>query len=154
MKSTRTIRFVSLLTTCLTLVFAAALIWTPAAQAVTKTVCNTGTPDFATLAAAVTDANTNFPTGGVTYDVCAGFTETAPAGGYVINSSGSAGNEIIFQKSGAGTNPTITASAALTVGSLTDGLFKLIGADCVTITGFTMQENPANTVTTAAPATT
>ena len=34
----------------------------------TVTVCNTGTPTFATLAAAVTDANTNFPVGGRTYN--------------------------------------------------------------------------------------
>lgn len=114
-----------------------------------KTVCNTGTPDFATLAAAVTDANTNFPAGNVTYDVCAGFTETAPAGGYIINSTGSVGNEIIFEKSGAGANPTITASAALTPGALNDGIFKIIGGDFVTIDGFTMLENPANTITAA-----
>ena len=33
---------------------------------------------------------------------------------------------------------------------LTDALFKLIGADWITITGFTLQENPANTTTAAA----
>ena len=115
-----------------------------------KTVCNTGGPDFATLADAVTDVNTNFPTGNVTYDVCAGFTETAPAGGYVITASGSAGNEIIFEKSGVGANPTFTASAALTSGALNDGIFKIIGGDYITIDGFTMLENAANTTTTAA----
>ena len=33
---------------------------------------------------------------------------------------------------------------------LNDAIFKLIGADWITIHDFTMQENPANTVTTAA----
>jgi hypothetical protein len=35
------------------------------------------------------------------------------------------------------------------VGALNDAIFKLIGADWVTITGFVMQENAANTVTAA-----
>lgn len=115
-----------------------------------KTVCDTGSPDLSSVAAAVADANTNFPTGNVTYNVCAGLVETAPAGGYVITASGSAGNEIIFQKSGAGANPTLTASAALASGALNDGIFKIVGGDYITIDGFTMLENAANTTTTAA----
>lgn len=95
----------------------------------TKTVCSAGA-DFATLTLAVADANTAVPAGGRTYNVCAGFTETAPAGGYSITATGaSAANPVVFVKSGAGANPTITASAALTAGALNDAIFKIIGAD-------------------------
>ena len=110
--------------------------------------------DYATLAAAITDLNAQgVDVGGVTLNLLAGNPEIAPAGGYVIGGAGSAvltttgsGNQVIIQ----GNGNTITASAALVVGALNDAIFKLIGADWITITGFTMQENPANTVTTAA----
>lgn len=121
----------------------------PAVGIIVKTVCDTGTPDLASVAAAVTDANANFPTGGVTYNVCAGLVETAPAGGYSLTASGALGDEIVFQKSGMGANPTITASNALVAGALNDGMFKIIGGDYVTIDGFTFLENAANTTTAA-----
>jgi hypothetical protein len=109
--------------------------------------------DYATLAAAITDLNAQgVAAGGVTLNLLAGNPETAPAGGYVIGGTGSAvlttagaGSQITIQ----GNANTITASAALTVGNLNDAIFKLIGADWITITGFTMQENAANTVTAA-----
>lgn len=72
--------------------------------------------------------------------------ETAPAGGYVITAEGTAVNTITIQ----GTSSTITASAALIAGALNDGIFKIVGGDFITLTGFTMQENAANTVTAAA----
>jgi len=73
--------------------------------------------------------------------------EVAPAGGYVITQAGGTSvNTIQIQGSG----NTVTASPAQTLGSLTDAIFKLIGADWVTLKGFTMQENPANTDTTLA----
>ena len=110
--------------------------------------------DYATLAAAITDLNTQgVGAGGVTLNLLAGNPETAPAGGYVIGDTGSLvltttsmSSPVIIQ----GNANTITASDAQTVGNLNDAIFKLIGADWVTITGFAMQENAANTVTTAA----
>lgn len=57
----------------------------------------------------------------------------------------SAANPVILQ----GNGNTITANAGLTVGALNDGLFKLIGADYVTIDGFVLSENAANTITVA-----
>jgi hypothetical protein len=110
--------------------------------------------DYATLAAAITDLNTQgVGAGGVTLNLVAANPETAPAGGYVIGGAGSlvlttasAANPITIQ----GNSNTITASGAQTVGNLNDAIFKLIGADWVTITGFTMTENAANTVTAAA----
>ena len=110
--------------------------------------------DYPTLAAAIADLNTQgVDTGGVTLNLLAGNPETAPAGGYVIGGAGSlvltttsAANPVIIQ----GNANIITASAAQVVGNLNDAIFKLIGADWITITGFTMQENAANTVTTPA----
>lgn len=110
--------------------------------------------DYPTLADAIADLNAQgVGAGGVTISVQPGNPETAPAGGYVIGGAGSAllatssaANPVVVQGGG----NTITASGALTAGSLTDAIFKLIGADFVTVTGFTMQENPANTTTAAA----
>lgn len=108
--------------------------------------------DYASFAAAITDLNTQgVGAGGVIINVAAGFTETAPAGGYAITTlSGSAANPIVIKKDGAGLNPTLTAAAGQTAGSLNDAVIKLIGADFVTIEGFTLQENPVNTITAAA----
>ncbi len=124
----------------------------PAAAQLTGTKNIPG--DYATLAAAITDLNAQgVGAGGVTLNLLAGNPETAPAGGYVIGGAGS----LVLTTSSA-TNPivilgngnTITASAALTAGALNDALFKLVGADWVTISTFTLQENAANVTTTPA----
>ena len=83
--------------------------------------------------------------------------QTSPAnsgttgGGYIIGGSGSlvltttsATNTVTIQ----GNGNTVTAPNNLVSGQLNDANLKLIGADWVTITGFTMQENAANTTTT------
>ncbi|MGK4568339.1 beta strand repeat-containing protein [Flavobacterium sp. 3HN19-14] len=103
---------------------------------------------FATVAAAVNYINTNGTsgTGTVQFDIAAGHTETAPAGGFNITATGTATRGIAFVKSGAGANPTFTASPSQTVGSVSDAVFKLVGADYITLDGLTMQENAANTV--------
>lgn len=110
--------------------------------------------DYATLAAAITDLNAQgVGAGGVTISLAAANPQTAPAGGYVIGDTGSfvlttasAANPITIQ----GNGNTITAPTTQVVGSLNDAIFKLIGADFVTISGFTMTENAANTTTAAA----
>lgn len=76
-----------------------------------------------------------------------GYTETAPTAGYSITREGTAGNTITFTKSGSGANPVFTAATTHTVGSIMDAVFKLVGADYVTIEKFTIQENSANTTT-------
>ncbi|HSS20326.1 MAG TPA: Calx-beta domain-containing protein [Pyrinomonadaceae bacterium] len=109
--------------------------------------------DYATLALAITDLNTNgVGAGGVTFSVLA--PQTAPAGGYVIGGAGSlvltsssAANPITFT----GNGNTITAFNPQTVSNINDGIIKLIGADFVTIQGFTLQENPANTIIATGP---
>jgi len=67
--------------------------------------------------------------------------ETAPSTGYVITASGTSTNTITIKGGG----NTVTAGTGYTAGSLTDGIFKLKGADWITIDNFVMQENPLNT---------
>lgn len=109
--------------------------------------------DYATLNDAITDLNAQgVGAGGVTFNVTAA--QTAPSGGYIIGGTGSAvlttssaANPIVF----VGNNNTATAFGGQTVGNVNDAVFKLIGADYVTIQGFTIQENAANTtIATAA----
>jgi uncharacterized membrane protein YccF (DUF307 family) len=103
--------------------------------------------DYASLALAITDLNTQgVGAGGVTINVIAGNPETAPAGGYSITANGTLADQITIQ----GNANIITASASLTAGALNDAIFKIIGGDYITISGFDMQENAANTTTTAA----
>jgi hypothetical protein len=86
--------------------------------------------------------------GPVTLTCDAEGTETAPAGGYVINftAATTASNYVIID----GNASIITASSSLTAGNLNDAIFKIIGSDYVTLQGFTMIENPANTTIDAA----
>jgi hypothetical protein len=110
--------------------------------------------DYPTLADAITDLNTQgVGAGGVTLNVVAGNAQSAPAGGYVVGGSGSlvlttttASSPVIIQ----GNANTVTAATPQASGVLTDAIFKLVGADWITISGFTMLENPANTTTAAA----
>src|SRR6478672_4619881 len=101
---------------------------------------------YPSLAAAVTALNAATITSPVV--ITLNNNETAPAGGYVITAQGDATNTIIVQ--GFSTAVTVTANSALTVGAINDAVFKLSGADFVTIRNFTMMENPLNTVNTPA----
>lgn len=110
--------------------------------------------DYANLALAIADLNTvGVGSGGVTLNLIAGNPQTNPAGGYVIGGAGSlvlttanALNPIIIT----GNGNTITApNPAGTAGALNDAIFKFIGADFVTIQGFVLNENAANTTTAA-----
>jgi hypothetical protein len=105
--------------------------------------------DYATLALAINDMNAQgVGAGGVTLNLLSGNPETAPAGGYVIGDAGSvvlttanAGNQVIIE----GNGNIITAAAAPVAGSKTDAVFKIIGADYITVQNFSIQENAANT---------
>jgi hypothetical protein len=105
---------------------------------------------YPTLEAAITDLNTvGVGAGGVTINLIAGNAQTAPVGGYAINlaaNNATTANRITIR----GNGNTITAPATLVAGSLTDAIFKVIGEDFVTIDGFAMNENAANTTTAAA----
>lgn len=106
--------------------------------------------DYADLAAAVSDLNAQgVGAGGVVLNLLAGNPQTAPAGGYTINltaANATAANPVTLR----GNGNIITASAALTAGALNDGLIRIIGEDFVTIEGFDLRENAANTTTAAA----
>ena len=104
---------------------------------------------FTDIASTVTYLNTNGVSGAVTINVPAGYTETAPSGGFSITATGTAANTITFKKSGTGTNPTFTAFTPQASGILSDAVFKIVGGDYITIDGFTLQENAANTTTAA-----
>jgi hypothetical protein len=118
---------------------------------VTASTGTTLSASYTTLASAISAINDGTThTGTVLCEVIAGHTEVAPVGGFTITATGSAGNTITFVKSGAGANPEFTASPALTAGSLTDAIFKIVGGDFISIGGFTMLENTANTTIAAA----
>ncbi|MBC8458975.1 MAG: hypothetical protein H8D67_13355, partial [Deltaproteobacteria bacterium] len=117
-----------------------------------------GTPPtgYATLAAAITDLNAQgVGTGGVTFNVAAGYTETfSTALSGFITATGTSANPITFQKSGSGANPVITASgagtiaASTTLGSNGDGVVIIEGGDYITFDGINIQENAGASTTT------
>ncbi|MBW7845172.1 MAG: T9SS type A sorting domain-containing protein [Bacteroidia bacterium] len=80
--------------------------------------------------------------GGVTFNIDAGHTETftSPFGG-TINTSGSVANPIVFQKTGNGANPLLTAAKGI---SYYDGIIVISGGDNITFDGIDLRENPLN----------
>ncbi|MDR2206393.1 MAG: GEVED domain-containing protein [Flavobacteriaceae bacterium] len=104
--------------------------------------------DYTTLAAAFADLNAQgVGAGGATLNIPVGYSETAPAGGFLLgtatlNGTLSAANPLVIQKSGTGANPVFTAYTG--TGTL-DAYFKFVGVDYVTIDGITLQESSSNT---------
>lgn len=99
--------------------------------------------DYPGFAEAITALNTQgVGTGGVTFNVAAGFIDTAI--NLTLTATGISSNPIIFQKSGNGANPLIISGIGTS--SFYDGIFKLAGCDYVTIDGIDLQENPANSL--------
>jgi hypothetical protein len=106
--------------------------------------------DYIGIAAAVTDLNVQgVGSGGVTFNVAAGHTETL-SGKITMTATGTAANPIIFQKSGAGANPVLTSyvGTVATPSVLADGFWVFAGSDYVTIDGIDLQESATNTTTT------
>jgi hypothetical protein len=109
--------------------------------------------DYATIEAAITALNTaGVGAGGVTFNVTAGHTETfASETAGLITATGTEANPILFQKSGAGANPLITASALGTIATSTsfgsdgDGIIVINGGDFITFDGIDLQENSTAT---------
>ena len=118
---------------------------------VTSTSGSSTSASYATLAAAITAINGGTAhTGTIVCSVNAGYTETAPTGGFSITATGTLANSITFVKAGTGTNPTFTAFLNPPVGQRYDAVIKIIGGDYITIDGFTLQENSGNTTGGAA----
>jgi hypothetical protein len=106
---------------------------------------------YTSIAAAINDLNTLGINGPVTINVAAGYTETAPVGGYTLTATGTLANPIVFQKSGIGSNPLISSyigGAGLPSTAVQDGVWRFIGSDYITIDGINIIDvntsNPAN----------
>ena len=105
--------------------------------------------NYTSIEMAIAALNSNgVGTGGVTFNVAAGHIETfsVPTAG-TLTATGTSANPIVFQKSGIGANPLITAAPNGTTTS-TDGIIKIAGGDYITFDGINLQENPLNTTTT------
>jgi hypothetical protein len=93
--------------------------------------------DYATIAAAVTALNNGvIGSGGVTFNVAAGHTETSTSP-IILNTSGTSVNPIVFRKNGTGSNPLITRTDAgsistASLGNHGDGVIIIEGADYIT----------------------
>ncbi|MBI2416880.1 MAG: hypothetical protein HYV28_03090 [Ignavibacteriales bacterium] len=106
-----------------------------------KTIGSAG--DFTTFTAAINALNAfGVGSGGVTFNVEAGFTSTENCP--VIMTIGTLSNPIIFQKSGVGANPLITAGT----GTGTGDAIVTITSSYVTFDGIDLQDNAANVTTT------
>src|SRR5437773_69805 len=63
---------------------------------------------YSTIAAAISDLNTQGVNGPVNMQVSAGHTETVPVGGFTLTATGTMTSPIVFEKTGIGNNPLIT----------------------------------------------
>lgn len=100
--------------------------------------------DYATIAEAIAALNANgVGAGGVTFNVAAGHAETfATALDGIITATGTEANPVVFQKSGAGNNPLITAGVGTT--TTVDGIIVIAGGDYITFDAIDLVENAAN----------
>jgi hypothetical protein len=107
---------------------------------------------YATLAAAITDLNAQgVGAGGVVFNINPGYTETIPAGGYVINiliNQPTVSNTVVFQRGSAGANPTFNSDAGGSgvisgsgLGTNGDAFIKLVGTDYISFININLQEN-------------
>ena len=104
---------------------------------------------YTSLANAITALNAATITAPIVI-TCPTGTETSPSGGYNITAQGTAVNTITIQGNGSANSIITAPSPAGTAGNLNDAIFKLTGADFVTLKGFAMNENNLNTTVTTA----
>lgn len=93
---------------------------------------------YTSVAAVISDLNTQGVSGPVTINISAGYTETTPLGGFTLTATGTVANPIIFKKNGVGANPLITAfSGGVGMPNTTsqDGIWRFIGSDYITVDG-------------------
>jgi len=105
--------------------------------------------DYATIAAAIADLNAlGVGPGGVTFNIAADYTETfATSATGIITATGTVANPIVFQKSGIGNNPLITAGVGTSIGTGSnpyDGIIVITGGDYITFDGIDLTENAVN----------
>lgn len=121
----------------------------------TLSVPSTSYPTITSVVAALNTQGVG--TGGVTINVTAGYTETITAT-LSLTATGTSANPIVFQKSGSGANPVITAysnatGTATAASAAPDGIWNFVGSDYVTIDGIDLAENTANNTAAAAAST-
>lgn len=115
-----------------------------------KTIGSGG--DFPTLAAAVAALNSQGPgTGGVTFNIKGGHTETVAGGitstspvtpaGLLITRGGTVANPVIIKWDGTGTKPIFTSGNGVTN---RDFVIGIAGQDYITIDGLKVVDNPAH----------
>ena len=123
-------------------VFLAVSVW---GQALTGTRA-IPSANYPTIKVAVDSLNLKgVGTGGVTFNVAAGHTETN-ANITLTTATASAANPIVFIKSGAGANPLITAGVGTS--ATVDGIIKIQGTDYVTFDGIDVKDPVSNTTAT------
>jgi|GEM_PF-6669145 len=105
--------------------------------------------DYATIGAAITALNTSgVGSGGVTFNVAAGHTETITGSGYSITTTTSSlSNPVVFQKSGIGANPRISTAVTgsgtvspATYGANGDAIIRIVCSDFITFDGIDLAE--------------
>ena len=100
--------------------------------------------DYNSIFLAISDLNTQgVGTGGVTFNIAAGYTETT-YDTLVINATGSPGSEIIFQKNGTGANPKIHRTdgglkETSILGGQGDAVITIQGTDYITFDGIDLK---------------
>lgn len=109
---------------------------------------------YTSLANAITDLNTvTAVSGPVTISLDPANPETAPLGGYIIDYSAATGLSSTNSISIVGNNNTITGANITVAAGLNDAIFKVVGSDFLTISGFVITEDNTNNVTVATAAT-
>ena len=99
---------------------------------------------YPSIAAAISALNASgVGTGGVVFNIAAGYTETFPnaTSGLITTQTGSITNPVTFAKSGTGANPSITAASGK--GTM-DGIITIAGCDYITFDGIDLSDNPVN----------
>ncbi len=96
--------------------------------------------DYSSVAAAISALNTTgVGTGGVAFNIAAGYTETFPSlTSGLITATGTATNPVIFKKTGTGANPVISGSSSGP--GTTDYIFCLKGSDYITFDGIDVND--------------
>lgn len=122
--------------------FAVSIICLNATAQLSGTLSIPGT--YATIKLAIEDLNTQgVGIGGVVFNVAAGHTETSS--NMIISilaNQPTSANTVVFQKSGAGTNPLITAAPGAS--ATADGIIKFSGADYITFDGIDLLDPNTN----------
>ncbi|MCB0722608.1 MAG: T9SS type A sorting domain-containing protein [Ignavibacteriae bacterium] len=136
-------------TTIISLVLLLIMMYGSANAQLTGTKTIPGT--YASIKLAIDDLNTNgVGTGGVTFDIAPGYTETIPMGGLIIDittNQPTSGNPVVFQRSGAGTNPLIQTDtngsgiiSNVGIGARRDAMLCLVGTDHIAINNIDFAE--------------